>query len=1851
MNGNCGYSTAPLTGRLIEIWRDNFSSVPARSGSQFAELNAEESSRISQSVCLVQGETVGWNFSHRGRPPASATTPDLMHFLIGNQEIVRVATAPDGQGSIISTTLGTSSRSLGPNGWADYTGSFVYSDAGGQTNIGFGSLRSGSYGNFIDEISVQLKPFIEFTGASFSSMEGERPGEPTVRIAGIVPAGGLQLHFSIDTVNSTAIFDEDYELAGGATGNASEFTITVPAGDYGTGAPFTIGLQSLPDGLIEGSETVVINLLGSPSQDDPAYDYIVDSTRVCGDNPVTSTTWTIRDAAPGLTLEKTATRADTNGDNVPSIDDIITYTFTVTNTGNVDIDELEIVDAMFVSPSPVCLATSLAVGASTTCSATHTVVAGDMTAGNVTNTATAQGLTPSNVPVISNESIAVVPLAQSPSIELIKTGSHNDGNRGYASVGDVVTYTFTITNTGNVTLTGVTLTDPRISGAISGMPIASLAPGATVTRTATYALTQLDINAGSVANTATVTGQPPVGGPVTDDGSTTVRLVQAPRLSVEKTAGAPTGHAAGQTITYTFVVRNLGNVPVSNVTIADPQLNGAQNGSIACGTGTLAIGASRTCTGTHTITQAEIDAGVANNTARANGETPSGTPVVSPPSSTTTPLNGTRSMAVNKTVDKPTISSAETLTYTIVVSNTGTRSLTDVVVTDVLPNGTSLNFGTPAAAGDEDSVVSSINTDAVLDVGEAWTYTLTYAVSAGEIALGNDLVNTATATTPPLGPSDSAVTTITATPSISLVKTVDVSETGLIGQVLNYTITVTNSGNVDIDEEDFIITDVIFNHVAGGSSLTPVGPNEAGGTVPNVLEVGEEWTYTASYAVQEDDFGVDGDENPLLVNRVTATITGQPPVTHDATTVLMNRRAAIVEKRVDRSSIDGPGTLNYTIVITNTGTQSLTAADLDFSDELPDGTTIGLGDLEGPTEATATLEVGDTWTFTYAFEVEQEHFDNWDLLSLVNVVSLGVDGEDPVESEVTTQITRNPRLSVEKTVDQTVISAPGTLVYTITVENIGNVAIPAADIKVVDTLPDGTIAETSPTPPNADLGAPVASDGVTTSLNVGETWEFEVSYPVTQADIDAGGSITGVPIENTVDVWSDKIPSGQPGSPDDPVTDDATTTVQKFPMFSVDKTVLQDVVSEPGILNYTITITNTGNVALGAFSIEDEFADSTMSGDPLQPVVTEPDIGPRAGDGGTADVLEAGETWTYQFTVPVTQDAIDAGGPIVNRVSVQSGSMPSGLPGGEGVPLESTATTDVLRAPALTIVKTVDPSTISGDPTFPVELEYTVTVVNIGNVNLTNVTVTDTFPDGVEGTLVNPDESDSDDDVLQVGETWVYTFGFNVSREMFEANTSLTNHVSIVTTELPDPQGSSTTTTLVRAPALSIEKDAAFADEDGNGFTNAGDVITYTFVVTNTGNVTLTNVRPVDAGPTFNGVFGAGALSAFDPISVATLEPGADAEFTATYELQQADVDNAAGVADGVSNTATATGLFGTTVVNSAEDTAPLTLGAQEPSDITIVKRAMVGAIRRGETAPFVIVVTNNSSGNAGLVTVTDSVPPGFVFVEGTATVEGTSVTPVVAGRDVIFENIALGPNDEVEIVLTLRAMATAAPGQHRNIASVTDPDGTPLAPDAHAIINIAAEAVFDCSEVIGKVFNDLNGNGYQDEGEPGLPGVRLATVRGTLITTDAFGRYSVPCAELPDQTIGSNFVLKLDTRTLPTGFTLTTENPAMLRLTAGKMSEINFGASIGRQVRIDLDGSAFVPGSADPRPELAAALDGLMKTLAEKPSKLVIAYDGKGDGVDGAARLRRIETVVRERWRAAGAPYALPIETIRRGQ
>jgi hypothetical protein len=235
--------------------------------------------------------------------------------------------------------------------------------------------------------------------------------------------------------------------------------------------------------------------------------------------------------------------------------------FTVTNTGNTTLTGVTITDPLAtVVGGPIA---TLAPGATdnSTFTAIYTLTQADIDAGTFTNVATAHGTPPTGPPVTgTDDDTQLLPAASS--ISMTKTGTiHKDvvAPNGIANAGDQITYVFTVTNTGNTTLTNVTITDPQAT--VAGGPIASLAPGATdnSTFTATYTLTQADINAGTFTNVATAHGTPPSGPAVTGSDDDTQNYLVCPEITVQP---APSTICAGGTASFVITVAE-GSNPVN----------------------------------------------------------------------------------------------------------------------------------------------------------------------------------------------------------------------------------------------------------------------------------------------------------------------------------------------------------------------------------------------------------------------------------------------------------------------------------------------------------------------------------------------------------------------------------------------------------------------------------------------------------------------------------------------------------------------------------------------------------------------------------------------------------------------------------------------------------------------------------------------------------------------------------------------------------------------------------------------------------------------------------------------------------------------------------------------------------------------------------------------------------------------------------------------------------------------------------------------------------------------------------------------------------------------------------------
>lgn len=253
-------------------------------------------------------------------------------------------------------------------------------------------------------------------------------------------------------------------------------------------------------------------------------------------------------------------------------------------------------------------------------------------------------------------------------------------------------------------------------------------------------LTQADVDAGGVVNTATASGTSPDATAVTSaEATAVVTVAAAPSLAIAKIATPATVTAAGQTVTYSFVVTNTGNVTLHDVDVTEGAFSGTGAVSaIECPVAPLAPGSALTCTATYSPTQADLDAGAPiTNSASASGVDPNETAVASQSATAVVQVSGAAALELEIAVDNPVVSGpGQTVTYTFTVTNTGAVTLRDVAITDVDFSGSG---GIPTIVCPSGDVLP----------GESVICTATYITTEADAAAGRiDLTASATATGP-----------------------------------------------------------------------------------------------------------------------------------------------------------------------------------------------------------------------------------------------------------------------------------------------------------------------------------------------------------------------------------------------------------------------------------------------------------------------------------------------------------------------------------------------------------------------------------------------------------------------------------------------------------------------------------------------------------------------------------------------------------------------------------------------------------------------------------------------------------------------------------------------------------------------------------------------------------------------------------------------------------------------------------------------------------------------------------------------------------------------------------------------
>lgn len=1817
-------------------------------------------------------------------------------------DVVLSDTFVDGNGDPVEITPVLASGDGGTGGLLEVGETWVFEATYTleQSDIDSGLLRNSATVRATDPSGVERSETIDAPVEVALGQEAGLEGQKIVQSSAAVV--GETITFQISATNTGNVTLNDVAVASDLLTRLDGTVVPLTSGptfagaDQGSGAgvlvpgevatylaTYTLTQADIDAGGVRNTATVT----GAPPVGSPITDVTDDGDD--GDGNTTDDAAEVLIAAdPQIVLTKQPA-ADAPA-TFATVGTEIPYEFIVENTGNVTLfDPVEISDPLITDAGgtvecPAILSEGLAPQASVTCTATYVVTQEDIDRGTVDNTATAtQG-------ALSSVSETSVPALQEPELTMLKEAPEiapEDFITGLE-----VEYTFTTTNTGNTTVFDpIDVVDTLIPAediTCPDFPADGLAPGAEYVCTGLYAVTATDVDLGSITNVAFSTD----GTTASELSSVTVPNEGVPSLTTEKTGLTDTFEAVGDVLDYEFSVTNSGTRAfVQPVVITDTLL-----GEITCFTPTaedpdLVAGETATCTGSYVITQEDIDLGSVLNEAYA--QTTFGaddTVVLSPADSVLTDGALEPELTIEKTAATlPVTGVDQVLTYTVTVTNSGNQTITSIAASDPLLDG----FDCEAAA---------------LAPAEVLTCAGDYTVRQADIDAGS-LSNSAQVSG--VSPQGDAVTDDTVlvvempvpAPSLTLVKTATPAQFGEVGSTLTYLFTIENTGNVTLS--DLELTDVLVPDYT--CEIASLAPGVTDRTCTLEVEVTQDMV---------DAGGIDNaaavtatDPNGTDVSAEAALFTDGPAQRPalDATKVALPTPGVVGAE------------VPFVLTVQNTGNVTLETVQIVDQMVDGDGNTVVLDAPFALTAASDTgadglLSVGEVWTYEARVTLTQDIVNSGGLSNQVTANAVGPgdvpvsdlsdDGDDAdgnSENDRTEfEILAEPALSVVKSVKTPGAAVGDEVVFAITATNIGNVAL--TDIAATDQL---TRLSGEP------LSVTVTPVSVPNPLNSGAVATWEARYVLTQADLDAGGISNIATVRGTTpDDTTISDVSANDDASDGNIDDDPTVlALDPAPALQVIKTAV-DVGSEAGeTVAYQIRVANTGNVTLTSLALTDSLTD--VDGQtPRTPALTfvSSDATPPSPEG----TLVPGETATYRSTVTLLQSDIEAGG-LINSVTANAqtrqGQPVQDVSDDNGTGANDPTVTNIDAAPSLSVVKT------GGEVTqlFPTieQVTFSIAVENTGNVIQTGIDVQDDlaafvapgtllsegYPlnvtvSGFTDALVNSAYDGQADlslltgnPTLTPGETGTVTVTLVYATPA--GGTGGENTATAGSDQLPVPASGTASVAVTDTDGDGVpDTIESTGDRDGDGIPDSEDYdptgyfyCEDTGAILSGGQITVTGNGFTQTGVGTNGsivVVQDGSSGSFQffvtaagSYELSLAYPPAGAPSTARTSLGALDVTtlpNPGVLGSGefgatgqlTDFTAPANSFYTTFVFEPGDpvvlnNNIPLTNCAGAPA-IEATKAADRTTAVFGETINYTLSFRNNTSATVAGAQIVDRLPGGLVYTPGTGRVDGVAIDPTITGGSLLW-TVDLAPAQTITVNFSARVRRTGEFGILSNRTWLQDAGGARVSNVASADVRIDPEHVFDCSDVIGKVFDDRNGNGYQDappEGgrkadaiEPGIPGVRLATPDGLLITTDEFGRFSVPCAALP-KNIGSNFQLKLDTRTLPSGYRVTTENPRNIRLTAGKIAKMNFGAMLGQVVRIELTDRAFAAGQMAPGAELERAVDGLLAQISGTPSVLRITYALAGDETPetGRTRLKRLDELIQKRWRKAGT-YKLIIE------
>lgn len=1223
-------------------------------------------------------------------------------------------------------------------------------------------------------------------------------------------------------------------------------------------------------------------------------------------NQGTATT-TIETPRLGISVTKEVDKTVLTGDEARA-GTKLTYTISVTNTGNTTVSGLTATDTMRYDGNPTLDFGTIAPSKTVKIRAQHTVTQDEVNAGKVVNAIVVSGSS-----MTSRDSVETT-VSPSSSLTVSKAVDIANIAADEAIAGKRLTYTITVRNSGNSTVTGVSLADELNGASVGKLGKTTLAPGEQTTATATYSITAGDIAAGSVVNAVTAKGTAPSGKPVTSNRATARTDIEAPMsaLSVSKTVDKTSLTGAevrpGTKLSYTITVTNGGNSTVSGIRL-DDSMDGASGPLLAQLDRTeLAAGETATARVSYTVTQSDIDRGRVTNIAQASGTGVGGSTVTSGRSSATTSIETSDSLTATKAVDRTEIPPSSAvpgteLTYTFTVRNTGTRTLKSVSIADSIG-----------------SIGKITTAKTTLAPGEETTATASYRITAADIKAGR-VVNSATASgTNPSGSSvkskeSSVTTTITGQRTgLTLTKTVDkeslTGDGARAGAELAYGFKIANTGNVAI--EGISISDGL----AGISKVTVSWPGAKGR-----LDAGQTATGTASYTVSQDDIDRGSVTNTAKASGTNPT-TGETAESNESsvTTRIDRTMRLAVSKAANPTAIPASEAkagkeITYSISVKNTGnvTTDITATD-------------SMAEIGTVTMSKSRLAPNETATATVRHAITDAEINAGIVTNTVTVGGAMPDGSMTTSGRATAKTTIEkpaPKLTLEKTVDKESLtvdeSKVGTkLHYSFKLTNAGNVAIDG--ISIDDKL-DGisTISMRYPT-----------TDG---TLAPGEVATGTATYSITDDDI------THTYVRNIATATGNDTVTGNEVESNEAR---AETDIVRILQLKLEKTSNPArITAEDAIvgkeIEYGFKVTNTGNCSFNIRGIDDRL-------------------------GGISEIrlpkgrLAPDESMIGTATYRLKQSDIDAGE--ITNEAVARGYLIDG-PNVESN--RATVTTPIEQPhPGMSFEKTVDRKQLAGsEAKAGAKLTYSFKISNTGNIAINDIAIDDDLP-GLSGISIDWKGHDRS---LPAGSSVTGTATYTVTQEDVDAG-KVKNTATVTGTDSHGGSltaSSSASTGIERSAAIKTVKTADKTSITGDA-AKPGTEIRYTVKVTNTGNVTLRNVICDDS------MQGIGRIA----LDRTQLAPGETATGTAPHAITQSDIDSgivtntASSSADAPDASKAVSGE--STVSTNIERTPRLTL-----AKTTGRTHIPADEARAGEKIPYELTVENTGNATVSDIDIADA--------------------------------------------------------------------------------------------------------------------------------------------------------------------------------------------------------------------------------------------------------------------------------------